>query len=68
MAWNPSHEVAVARDAAKALDDAPMCVVLWITKDASRIGMASYGQTKQLCGKAGELGKHLLEAAKTWGE
>ncbi len=38
MAWNPSPEVAVARDAAKALNNAPMCVVLWITDD-NKLGM-----------------------------
>jgi hypothetical protein len=27
MSWNPSPEVAVARDAAKKLDDAPICAM-----------------------------------------
>lgn len=55
MAWNPSKEVAVARDAAKALDNAPMCIVLWVTKDA-KVGMATYGKTKELCRRAKEIG------------
>lgn len=66
MAWNPSKEVAVARDAAKSLDDAPMCVVIWITKDGERIGLATYGKTKELCKKAAELGKACFDAAKNW--
>ncbi len=49
MTWNPTREVAVARDAAEALDDAPMCVVLWVTKDGEKLCMASYGKTQQLC-------------------
>ncbi len=48
MAWNPSPEVAVARDAAKRLNNARQCVVIYIT-DAGQIGYASYGRTKALC-------------------
>lgn len=55
MAWNPSKEVAVARDAAKALGDQPMAIVFWVTKDG-KLGMASYGKTKQLCARAKEIG------------
>jgi hypothetical protein len=69
MSWNPSKEVAVARDAAEALDDAPMCVVLWVTKDSENIhklGMASYGKTKQLCNVANNLGQWCYEAAMKW--
>ena len=56
MAWNPSPEVAVARDAAKALKDAPMCIVFWVTNDG-QIGMASYGKTMALCAEAKKLGE-----------
>lgn len=49
MAWNPSKEVAVARDAAKALGDAPQCIVIWVTPDGERLGVASYGRTRELC-------------------
>ena len=51
MAWNPSPEVAVARDAAKKLGDASMCIVLWVTAD-EKVGMASYGKTPALCDAA----------------
>lgn len=61
MAWNPSPEVAVARDAGNRLE-AEMCIVLYITEDGN-LGMASYGKTKNLCGKAGKLGDKLFECA-----
>ena len=66
MAWNPSPEVAVARDAAKRLHNAPMCIVLWV--DSGGLGMASYGKTRELCDKAGELGALVHKSAMRWGE
>jgi len=60
MAWNPSPEVAVARDAANRLG-AKQVVVIYLTDD--KIGMASYGATKELCREAGKLGDLLYEAA-----
>ena len=59
MAWNPSKEVAVARDAAKALDDAPMCIVFWVNKDA-QLGMATYGKTRELCKQAKIIGDDIM--------
>jgi hypothetical protein len=47
MAWNPSPEVAVARDAAKRLG-ADRCVLIY-TKPDGVIGAASYGKTRALC-------------------
>lgn len=63
MAWNPSPEVAVARDAAKRLNNAPMCIVFWVTDD-QHVGMATYGRTRELCKAAGELGREAFEALK----
>lgn len=63
MAWNPSPEVAVARDAAKSLGDASMCIVLWIDETGEHIGMASYGKTKVLCDEAGSIGRACYEKA-----
>lgn len=60
MAWNPSPEVAVARDAANRLN-ADRCIVIWTTA-AGQIGMASFGQTKALCANAGKLGDVAYEA------
>ena len=62
MAWNPSPEVAVARDAAKRLA-ADRCVVIYTTPDG-KLGMASYGQTKELCAATGRIGDVLFEKAK----
>lgn len=56
MAWNPSPEVQVARDAATAIGkvtkaNIDMCIVTWIDNQ-SRAGYASYGRTSVLCGMA----------------
>lgn len=64
MAWNPSPEVAVARDAAKKLGNAGMCIVLWIDDEGEHIGMASYGKDRQLCAAAGNIGKCCYDAAQ----
>jgi len=66
MAWNPSKEVAVARDAAKQLNNARACVVVWISRDGENIGMASFGIDKATCADAGKLGDHLYETAKEY--
>lgn len=60
MAFNPSPEVAVARDAAKKLG-ATMCIVLYVTKD-DKLGMASYGDNRILCDHAGAFGDVAFEA------
>lgn len=66
MAWNPSPEVAVARDAAKKLGNARACVVVWISNDGEQIGMASYGIDKATCADCKLLGKDLYERAKEY--
>lgn len=67
MAWNPSPEVAVVRDAANKLKT-PFAVLVYIDPTAQTIHTASYGQNRQLCAHAGEFAKHLLAAAMKWGE
>jgi hypothetical protein len=62
MAWNPSPEVAIARDAAKRLGDADQCIVIFLNYRTNKIGMASYGRTKELCADAKELGTIAFEA------
>lgn len=59
MAFNPNHEVAVARDAAEKLG-AKQTIVVYILDDG-RFGMASFGRTKKLCKEAGEIGDKLFE-------
>jgi hypothetical protein len=55
MAWNPSPEVQVARDAAAALGrlvgSVNRCVILYTT-DGEKCGYVSYGRTKALCAEA----------------
>lgn len=65
MAWNPSPEVQVARDAAERLGSlakgrTAMCVVLYILDDGAA-GYASYGRTSGLCGVARRLADRLFE-------
>ncbi len=61
MAWNPTPEVAVARDAAGKFG-ADRCVVLYTLPDG-RIGYASYGSTKPLCDETKRLADKLYDRA-----
>lgn len=67
MAWNPSPEVAAVRDAANKLK-APFAVMVYLDEKGEHIHTASYGKNMALCAHAGEFAKHLMNAAKTWGE
>ena len=66
MAWNPSPEVAVARDAALKLGDSDQVIVIYVRRDVGKIGMASYGKTKELCSQAGKLGDLLFDQSIKW--
>ncbi len=66
-AWNPSPEVAVARDAAKAFD-ADMCVVIFVNAKKERMGYASYGANPALCAETKKMADRCYEAAKKWFE
>lgn len=50
MAFNPSKEVAIARDAAVKLG-ADRCILIYTTADG-KFNYSSFGQTKQLCDNA----------------
>lgn len=54
MAWNPSPEVAAARDFAKKFG-AKRVIIMYDMGD--KFGAASYGETKTLCASA----KRILE-------
>lgn len=60
MAWNPSPEIAVLRDAANKLG-APIAVMVCIMPSGD-LQTLSYGRTKALCDKAKELAGSLHEA------
>lgn len=59
MAFNPSLEVAIARDTAEKFNAEVGCIVIWVNEDT--FGMASYGRNKILCAEMGKLGDHLYE-------
>jgi len=61
MAWNPSPEVAAARDFGTQFD-ANRVVILWTTRDGL-CGVASYGQTKTLCEATKPIADKLYEDA-----
>lgn len=65
MAWNPSPEVAVARDAAKRLADIHKLnvdrVIVLYTTGTGMVGYASYGQTKELCADARRIADRLFD-------
>lgn len=56
MAWNPSPEVAAARDFAKRFGHSR---VLILYDDGLHFGFASYGETKELCASAKRIGDKL---------
>jgi hypothetical protein len=66
MAWNPSKEVAVARDAAQQLN-ADRVVIVYTTSNG-QFGYASYGRDKNLCDKAKRLGDALFEWTREYFE
>ena len=63
MPYSPSPEVAVARDAANKLK-AKAAIVIYVSDDGEKIGMASYGQDAKTCKAAAELGDWLYESAR----
>lgn len=60
MAWNPSPQVAHARDFARKYG-ANRVIILYTLPDG-RLGYASYGETKALCASARRLGDVAYEA------
>ncbi len=50
MAWNPSPEIAVARDFAKTFNKAQ--VIILAIDEHSNLSYASYGKTRVLCDSA----------------
>jgi hypothetical protein len=65
MAWNPSPEVAAARDFGQTFG-ADRVVILHLDQATGRIGYASYGKTRALCADAKVLGDVAMEAVMTF--
>lgn len=68
MAWNPSPEVAVARDVAAKINKNVDRVIILYTTDDGRMGYASYGKTKPLCEQTRKLADAVYERAYKWFE
>ena len=60
MAWNPSPEVAAARDFGKRFGATR--VVIFYTLPDGRVGYASYGKTRALCTSAYHLAETTFSA------
>ncbi len=72
MAWNPSPEVAVARDAAKRLgtihgSQVTQIVVIYVTKN-EQVGMATYGHNAAQCNSAKGWGEKLWQQTQEYFE
>lgn len=61
MAFNPSPQVAVARDAAEKLG-AEQVIIVYLNHTTGELSMASYGKSKELCRQAAVLGDAAYEA------
>lgn len=70
MAWNPSPEVQVARDAGASMAKilglkVDRCIVLYTTANR-QCGYASYGETREKCAEAKQMAEAAAPAA--WDE
>ena len=65
MPWNPSPEMAVARDAAKKLGNADECIIVYINYRTEKLGVASYGRTRALCTHAKMLADAVYDCVQT---
>ena len=62
MPWNPSPEVAVAREAARQLK-AKAVVIIYVSDNGLQLGMASFSKDKKTCSAAANLGDALYADA-----
>lgn len=58
MAWNPSKEVAIARDVARQMD--AQVVVIYLVRSDAKFGTITYGKTPTLCNLAKQIGDEML--------
>lgn len=59
MAWNPSPEVAAARDFAKKFDKRRVIILY---ESHGQFGYTSYGETLPLCASAERIGDRLWDS------
>ena len=62
MAWNPSPRVADCREIARKWG-MKQVIIIGINHATDRMEMATYGETKVLCGLTKSLGDHLYQEA-----
>lgn len=55
MAWNPTPEVAALRDYAKRFGG-EYIVLIHINEREEKMGVVTYGETREKCGRAKKLG------------
>jgi len=61
--WNPSPEIAAAREYDKKFDR-PVVVVFSLEKCGNRFSVTTYGRSKALCTLAAEFGDQIAQAVK----
>lgn len=64
MAWNPSPEVAAARDFGKRFNYNKVYIIA-VNEDTSRFEVVSYGSTKQECDEAKKCADLLFEGIQS---
>lgn len=60
MAWNPTPEVAMARDYANKFKQTKV-IILAIDEKAEKYGVISYGENKQKCNEAKAIANAIYE-------
>ena len=60
MAWNPSPEVAVARDFGKKFGYSHV-LIIGINPGADTFGVVTYGENRKLCAQAKEWGDKIIK-------
>jgi hypothetical protein len=63
MSWNPSPEVAAARDFGNKFD-ADQVVIVYIKRSTRQMGSVTYGKTMQLCRDTKPLGDAAYQAVR----
>ena len=63
MAWNPSPEVALARDVAAKLG-VDQVMIVTVNYRTDQMGLITYGKTRALCDHAKTLGDAAYHAAR----
>jgi hypothetical protein len=63
MAWNPSPEVAAARDFGKKFD-ADQVIIVYMKHKTRQMGSVTYGRTMELCRDTKPLGDIAYQAVR----